>query len=145
MPLSHCFSRCWASSVLLLALTTSPALAQPSESIISQSSTPQSEARMTEIAERFVDLVAAGKYEESRRLLNPRLREGWTAAQIRDDWEQLQRVIGTYKDRTATHIADNNLVLVDLEFERAADNLLVIFDDQQQIQGVDFPLQLPRL
>jgi hypothetical protein len=36
-------------------------------------------------------------------------------------------------------------VLVDLEFERAADNLLVIFDDQQQIQGVDFPLQLPRL
>ena len=145
MPLSHCFSRCWASSVLLLALTTSPALAQPSESIISQSSTPQSEARMTEIAERFIDLVAAGKYEESRRLLNPRLREGWTAAQIRDDWEQLQRVIGAYKDRTATHIADNNLVLVDLEFERAADNLLVIFDDQQQIQGVDFPLQLPRL
>jgi hypothetical protein len=145
MPLSHCFSRCWASSVLLLALTTSPALAQPSEPMISQSSTSQSEARMTEIAERFIDLVAAGKYEESRRLLNPRLREGWTAAQIRDDWEQLQRVIGTYKDRTATHIADNNLVLVDLEFERAADNLLVIFDDQQQIQGVDFPLQLPRL
>lgn len=145
MPLSHCFSRCWASSVLLLALTTSPALAQPSEPMISQSSTPQSEARMTEIAERFIDLVAAGKYEESRRLLNPRLREGWTAAQIRDDWEQLQRVIGAYKGRTATHIADNNLVLVDLEFERAADNLLVIFDDQQQIQGVDFPLQLPRL
>jgi len=100
---------------------------------------------MTEIAERFIDLVAAGKFEEARQLLNPTLREGWTAAQMRDNWEYLQRVIGAYKGRTATHIADNNLVLVDLEFERAADNLLVIFDDQQQIQGVDFPLQLPRL
>jgi len=128
-----------------MALTISPAWAQPSKPMIAQSSAPQTEARMTEIAERFIDLVAAGKFEEARQLLNPTLREGWTAAQMRDNWEYLQRVIGAYKGRTATHIADNNLVLVDLEFERAADNLLVIFDDQQQIQGVDFPLQLPRL
>lgn len=140
-------------SLLLLPLLTgstagllclSPAaLARPVAQPSSSASSPT--ATLNQISEEFVDLIAAGEFERARRLLNPVLREGWTAAQMRRNWESLQKVIGPYKGRTNTQVVDGNLVLVDLEFEQATDNLLIIFDDQQQIQGVDFPLQVPRV
>lgn len=98
-----------------------------------------------QIAEEFVDLVAQGRFDTARLLMNPTLREGWTVAEMQDNWAQLQKVMGGYQQRLTTEVVDEKLVLVNLQFERAADNLLVIFDDQHQISGVDFPLQLPRL
>lgn len=108
-------------------------------------SSPTHQRTQTQIAEDFVDLVAQGKFDNARLLLNPTLREGWTVAEMRDDWVRLQKVMGEYEQRLTTEVADENLVLVNLQFEKATDNLLVIFDDQHQISGVDFPLQLPRL
>jgi Protein of unknown function (DUF3887) len=131
-------------SGLLFVIAAAPTLAQ-AELSAPQTAVSQTNAQITEIAEQFVDLVTAGKFEQAQQLLNPRLREGWTIDQMQDDWTRLQRITGDYKRRTATRVIDSTLVLIDLEFEQAADNMFVIFDDQQQIQGVDFPLQIPRL
>lgn len=129
---------------LLFVIAAAPTLAQ-AELSAPQTAASQTNAQITKIAEQFVDLVTAGKFEQAQQLLNPRLREGWTIDQMQDDWTRLQRITGDYKRRTATRVIDSTLVLIDLEFEQAADNMFVIFDDQQQIQGVDFPLQIPRL
>ncbi len=99
----------------------------------------------TQIAEEFIDLVAQGQFDAARQLMNPTLQEGWTVAQMQENWSRLQEVIGSYQRRLNTEVVDEKLVLVNLEFEKATDNLLVIFDEQHQISGVDFPLQLPRL
>jgi hypothetical protein len=132
------------SAIGLLASFSPTALGQP----VAQPS-PAAETSpnpdLNRISEQFVDLIAAGEYEQARRMLNPVLREGWTAAQMRRNWESLQKIVGPYKGRSNTQVVDGNLVLVDLEFEQATDNLLIIFDEQQQIQGVDFPLQVPRV
>ncbi len=132
------------STLGLLARFSPTALAQPA----AQPSPPVSTSpipELNQISERFVDLIAAGEFEQARRLLNPVLQQDWTAAQMRSNWENLQQIIGPYQQRSNTQIVDGNLVLIDLEFAKATDNLLIIFDDQRQIQGVDFPLQLPRL
>ncbi len=144
------------SSILLLV--ASPVLAQPlqiaqllptqapeTEVEAEVEASDADEAKIEEIAERFIDLIAAGQVEQARELLNPTLKAGWTLDQMQDDWDRLQRITGQYQRRVKTQVASGNLVLIDLEFEQATDNLFVIFDDQQRIQGVDFPLQLPRL
>lgn len=99
----------------------------------------------TRTAEQFVDFVADGEFEKARQLMNPALREGWSAAQMRNNWDTLQKVAGAYQKRLDTEWVDTNLVLVNLQFLRLSDNLLILFDEQGQIAGVDFPLQLPRL
>ncbi len=145
---------------LILLLTASPVLAQPLQITAPSGSAPAvsppqpepqpeprlaSEIALTEIAEQFIDLVATGKIAQARELLNPTLKAGWTLEQMQDEWDRLQQLTGSYQRRGQTQMIDGNLVLIDLEFERATDNLFVIFDDQQQIQGIDFPLQVPRL
>lgn len=132
---------------MILLLTASPVLAQPlqietSPGSVSVDSAPQpelqaefeaeseaeseAEAEIAEIAEQFIDLVAAGKIAQARELLNPTLKAGWTLEQMQGDWDQLQRLTGSYQRRRQTQVVDGNLVLVDLEFERATDNLFVI-------------------
>ncbi len=125
--------------------TQAPAQAPETEVEAEVEASDADEAQIEEIAERFIDLIAAGQVEQARELLNPTLKAGWTLDQMQDDWDRLQRITGQYQRRVKTQVASGNLVLIDLEFEQATDNLFVIFDDQQQIQGVDFPLQLPRL
>jgi Protein of unknown function (DUF3887) len=99
----------------------------------------------TRTAEQFVDFVATGEFEKARQLMNPILRDGWSASQMREDWDDLQKVAGAYQKRLDTQWVDSDLVLVNLQFLRLSDNLLILFDEQGQISGVDFPLQLPRL
>lgn len=122
-----------------------PSLPPPANPSLNLDRSNATTASLAATSEQFVDLIAAGKFEQARRLLNPVLQQGWTTAQMRQNWQSLQTIIGSYKGRSNTQVVDGNLVLIDLEFENATDNLLIIFDDQQQIQGVDFPLQVPRV
>ena len=141
-------SRRWASLVLPIALIATPAFAQskpaPSSAPQVLPAAPSVENQVKATAEQFIDRVAAGEFEQAHQMLNPTLREGWTVAQMQSDWRNLQRITGRYSARTGTEVVDSSLVLVNLKFQKVEDNMLVIFDNQQQIRGVDFPLQLPR-
>lgn len=147
IPMST-FSRLVQCFILSLIAASAPAFAQPRPTPPQTPqvlpAAPSVETQVTAIAEQFIDLVASGEFEQAHQMLNPTLREGWTVAQMRDDWRNLQRITGRYSARTGTEIIDSSLVLVNLKFQKVEDNMLVIFDDQQQIRGVDFPLQLPR-
>lgn len=119
-----------------------PMQAQP---IVEAAPVDQMQETRSRTAEQFVDFVADGEFEKARQLLNPALREGWSVAQMRNNWDTLQKVAGAYQQRLDTEWIDENLVLVNLQFLQLSDNMLILFDSQGQIAGVDFPLQLPRL
>jgi Protein of unknown function (DUF3887) len=146
-PLQFLKDRRWISSLILpIALIVTPAFAQPSKPAASPPSQVASpvKSQLTAVAEQFIDLVAAGQFEQAHQLLNPTLREGWTRAQMQSDWLSLQRITGSYAGRTETQVVDDSLVLITLKFQNVNDDLLIIFDQHQQIRGVDFPLQILR-
>ena len=161
-PVQFLKDRRWISSLVLpIALIAAPAVAQspklpagsapqasPTQASPTQAAppqiSPQVKRQVTAVAEQFIDLVAAGEFEQAHQLLNPTLQAGWTVAQMQSDWLGLQRITGRYASRTETQVIDDSLVLINLKFQNVNDNLLVIFDDQQQIRGIDFPLQIPR-
>jgi hypothetical protein len=97
------------------------------------------------IAEKSVKAIASGDLIIARGNFHPNLKAEISPQQLEQKWQGLQKRVGVFKRivKTETRMGatanDVNLVLLNLEFEKDTDDLIVIFDQQKQIVGIDFP------
>jgi hypothetical protein len=92
-----------------------------------------------------MDYIFLGHYISARSFLSPQLQEDLTPAVIQGRWQNLQKTTGDavrVKRIALTETgSDQKLVLVNTEFTRLTDNIFVLLDDQNQIIGLDFPVE----
>ena len=97
------------------------------------------------VARQFVTLISQGRYVSANSLLSPELQAEIPPAAMQIKWQRLQRLTGDFvairQVFRSENSADQKLVLVKTEFRRLTDTLFVILDRQNQIVGVDFPIE----
>lgn len=112
-----------------------------SEELAQQSPQASDElGNVSAIAEQVVGVLAAQQYEDVRSSLHPDLREAISAQDIQQQWQQLLEERGTFirvVSSRPTWVFDGYIVLVTTAFEQGTTDLMVLFDDQQQIVGFD--------
>ncbi len=136
----------WLLLILFLLLSTDAVKAQlPHFNRLAQQSTQTEQPNsVSAIAQQVVGLLAAQRYEEVRSSLQPELREAISAEDIQQQWQQLLNRRGAFSRIVSVRpvrVFDGSLVLVTVAFEKGTDDLIVMFNDQQQIVGFDI-LQL---
>ncbi len=94
--------------------------------------------REQEIAEQFIDLVFSQRYSEALQYIHPVLQAELSPERLQQGAEQFQKRSGMFIKRLDTRV-DGDVVLVNTQFERVTDTILIIFDDSGSITGVDFP------
>lgn len=141
----------WLLVILFLSVSVDCAKAQwalpdqlAQQSTQSPPQAPTEPNNVSTIAQQVVGLLAAQRYEEVRASLYPELRDAISAAEIQQQWEQLLEIQGPFKrivNVRPARVFDGAIVLVTASFEQGSEDLMVIFNDQQQIVGFDI-LQL---
>jgi hypothetical protein len=100
-----------------------------------------------EVARRFVQAVADGRFVSAGGYLSTDLQEEIPPAALQRKWQFLQRRTGDFVGvrgvKRSEHTSDMKLVMVTVAFRRLTDNLYVILDNANEIIGVDFPIEPP--
>ena len=129
-----------------LATVKTRASTQQNEPILSSTEIAQLnntiERRIQQKAENVVDLLASKKFRQVRNALHPNLRINWPASKIEKIWRELLTETGSFIERDKSRViktVNGDLVFVSVEFENTTDELLVSFNQYQQIVGIDFP------
>lgn len=127
-------------ALLLGSLTGSPAgqmplaLATPASPAVAQAMSNE------ERAIAFVDLVFAEDYDAALAYLHPLLRSGGEAG-LAERTADLENQIGEFQAQQGTETIEN-VVLVNARFANALNtSIVIIFDEQGLITGIDFPLE----
>ncbi|MBW4658271.1 MAG: DUF3887 domain-containing protein [Drouetiella hepatica Uher 2000/2452] len=137
MALSAISASAMAASPDLLAQTP---LAQTSLAQTVQLSQATPTKPMTTRAEEFVNLTAKGDFVGAWQYIHPSLRTTWSPVDMQQSWHDLQNRTGAFQQFNSFRQDDQSVVLVNTQFEKVTDNLIIIFDDTRQwIVGVDFP------
>lgn len=113
----------------------------PNEELAQQSTQPSGEQRnISAIAEQAIRALAAQQYEQVRVNLHPDLQEAISAEDLQQQWQKLLEQRGAFvrilRARPA-QVFDGSIVLVTTAFEKGTEDLMVLFNDQQQIVGFD--------
>jgi hypothetical protein len=97
----------------------------------------------SQVALQFVQAISTGNFITAQSFLSPGVQQDLTPAVLQSKWLELQRETGTFvkvgRAVEAENTPDTRLVLVNVQFNRLADNLYVILNSENQITGVDFP------
>ena len=95
------------------------------------------------VALQFVQAISTGNFITAQSFLSPGVQQELTPAVLQSKWLELQRETGNFlkvgRAVEAETTPDTRLVLVNVQFNRLADNLYVILNSENQITGVDFP------
>lgn len=98
---------------------------------------------ISEISEIFVKSLAANDFPRARGYLHPLLKTEIFPQQVQQQWDSLQRANGKFKRITNTEVRpgatvnDSDVVLMTLEFEKGTREVLMIFDSNRRIIGVN--------
>jgi hypothetical protein len=136
MALSKWFTPVVLGGLLTTSLATIAPLSQALPSPVSIAQTVSYET----IAEQFIDLIFSAQYDEALEYLHPVLQEATLENSLEQRVERFQRVTGAFQARLDAQVVEN-VVLVTTEFENVTDTIVIIFDENGLITGVDFPLQ----
>lgn len=96
------------------------------------------------LANMFVNSLAKGDYLAARSNLNPFLKAEFTPEIIRSRWETINKRFGSFKQISHTKsipgdtASQSDIAIVTIEFNDTVKNMIVIFDKERQIVGVDF-------
>lgn len=97
----------------------------------------------SQVALQFVKAISTGNFITAQSFLSPDMQQELTPAVLQSKWLELQRETGSFvkvgRAVEAETTPDTHLVLVNVQFNRLADNLYVILNSENQITGVDFP------
>ena len=108
----------------------------------------ESASPSTTVARNFVSAVIKGQFVQARSFMSLPLQEEITPRALQSKWLNLQRQTGNFvrlrRIVEAERTPGARIVLVNMEFTRFNDTLFVIFDDRNEIVGLDFPAE-PRL
>jgi hypothetical protein len=132
---------------LAICLRTVAVKAQPccwhSQGAIAQATHEVNEAQLQKKAEEMINLFAQQDYAQVRERLLPALQTSWSLERLKQVWEnQVLAPRGAFKRIVSSKVVnaiDENLVFVTTEFEKGTEPLIVTFNEQQQIVGLDFP------
>ncbi|HYG61435.1 MAG TPA: alpha/beta fold hydrolase [Thermoanaerobaculia bacterium] len=97
-----------------------------------------SDADLTTRAERFVDLLAQGGFEEAAKGFDNTMKAAAPPAKLAEIWKALQAQLGPFQKRTATRVeplGGYRSAFVTSRFEKDAVNLQVVFDGEGRIAG----------
>ena len=100
------------------------------------------ETQVEQAANQFIDALNRGEYKQARRMLSPGLATELSEDALEDRWKAATDVVGSYIGRGRTRYswaASTDFVAMELLFENTNDTILIIFDSDQTISGVDFP------
>ncbi len=96
-----------------------------------------------DIAKSFVEDVFQGKYASARYFLHPYLKVEIFPEKIKKKTQVAQARLGSFQKVLSVDVqplnADQDLAIVKVQFEKAAHDILVTFDKQKNIVGVDSP------
>lgn len=134
--------------ILVLFLPVGSAKAQfmpserfPNEKLAQRSTQPSGEqSDITAIAEQAIGALAAQQYEQVRANLHPDLQETISAEDLQQQWQKLLEQRGAFVRilrASPAQVFDGSIVLVTAVFEKGTEELMVLFNDQQQIVGFD--------
>ncbi|WP_017324726.1 DUF3887 domain-containing protein [Synechococcus sp. PCC 7336] len=127
------------------AIAPLPVLAQESSATESSELSADIAVRaqvLEERAEEFIDALNQGNFARVRGFIAESLREQFTEATIEQEWQEILETAGPFARRGQSRYewaVNTDFVAIELEFEHAAGDLLMVFDRQQQIVGLDFP------
>lgn len=98
----------------------------------------------SKVAIQFVKTLADGQYISARSFLSLDLQKELSASALQQKWQELQQLTGNFvRVQRAVEASSNStgkLVLVLTEFNRLTDSLFVVMGPNNQITGVDFPI-----
>jgi dienelactone hydrolase len=92
-------------------------------------------------AKRVIDLLGAGKFEEVAAEFNAKMAAAMPASQLRDVWTAVSRQAGArtsiISQRAVTQATGNVTVVTACQFEKAALNVMLSFDADDKIAGMN--------
>lgn len=104
----------------------------------------RSDQSESKVAIQFVKALADGQYISARSFLSLDLQKELSAAALQQKWQELQQLTGNFvrvkRAVEASRNSTDKLILVLTEFNRLTDTLFVVMGPQNQINGVDFPI-----
>lgn len=128
-----------------LSLQGGAAPAQTQEVLLATDVTELSNAQAEKLeqqATQFIESLAAQDFAKVRDSLHPDLKPEWPQPKIEGIWLELLQATGTYKEHGEPRVIPTiagNLVNVPVTFENTTSVFLVVFNQDDQIVGVDFP------
>jgi hypothetical protein len=130
-----------------LSVANLPVKAQSSTlmipSLLAQSGKATQDEAIEKKAEAVINLLAKQDYTKARTELAPQLQALWPPEKIKQVWEkQIIGVQGDFKQILKSEtidIVDGKLVIVTIKFAKQDANLVVTFNEKQEIIGLDFP------
>jgi dienelactone hydrolase len=105
------------------------------------------ESPAIEHATRVLDLIEHGKFEEVAAEFNAQMAAAMPASQLRDVWTAVSRQVGArtsiISQRVVTQATGNVTVVTGCQFERAALNVMLSFDAEHKIAGMNISPRTP--
>ncbi|MEO1147480.1 MAG: hypothetical protein AAFY26_18000 [Cyanobacteria bacterium J06638_22] len=111
----------------------SPTLANTTPLVVAQATSNE------ESAIEFISLIFANQYDAALAYLHPLLRSGGESA-LAERAQEFEAQVGEFQEQQGVETVDN-VVLVSATFEETSDTIVVIFDEEGLITGVDFPIE----
>ena len=111
-------------------------------SIIAQSIKTDGSAVIKAKAENIIDSFFAQKFQEVIDAVHPDLRPDLSEQRVQRVWVTTNAENGSFQRRTKSKVIKtpgSNLVVITIEFDKVTENWIVIFNQNQEIIGVDFP------
>lgn len=110
--------------------------------LISQEVTQNTSATIEAKGKQILDLFFAEKFESLYKLLTPQLRQEISQEILKKLWTNTNNKNGTFKtikDSKVIITAGSDLAIFTLEFEKITEDWMIIFNDQEEVIGVDIP------
>ena len=92
------------------------------------------------IAEEFVDLLAKGDFSSALDKYNSKVAEEITPQSLGQQWNDLIAEAGPFQKRISSE-ANSEVVEVTCEFEKGNRDLVIIFNNRNEIVGFDHVLE----
>ena len=106
-----------------------------------QAQIPSEKAAIVQMAEEFVDLLAAGEYEKAVADFDATMTSLMPASKTREVWTQVTSQVGAFKTRLNVRTESAgiyDIILVTCQFENTKLDIKVVFSPQNQITGLFF-------
>ncbi|NJL82693.1 MAG: DUF3887 domain-containing protein [Chloroflexaceae bacterium] len=101
-----------------------------------------SAANLAPKARAVVESLAAENYPQVLSNLHPELRSQWTPEAMAEIWQELTAETGKVVEIVDTEVIDTinaDLAIVAVKFANTTDRIIISFNKQQQIIGIDLP------
>ena len=99
-------------------------------------------SQLKQKAEKVVQLIQNKDFGSIRESLHPDLQPEWPTEQLEQGWDEMLSETGALKQLTDLKIAesiDSDLVLLTLDFESGTKDLLISFNKNGEIIGINLP------